>query len=252
MKNIKRARKVQDKAIKKVQLLLVPKDGKDKVESFLSSLKISYTIGDCKIPKHKPLTAEQYNLCNLLWPISFRSNTLYNPLTPTQISEMIPFMKEAVEQAKLGIKKGFIGIGGIIVNSKDNSIIAKAYDTSRDIYENIIGHPLNHCSMNLIEELSTQLSNSITRKRDHPAGLDDQYLCTGYDIYLTREPCIMCSMALVHSRIARIIYGMDNKNAGGVGSRYILHSYPSINHHYKVYRYLLYDECNNLYNSRSV
>lgn len=219
---------------------------------FLSSLKIPYTVSDCHIPKHKPLTTEQFNICNSIWPISFRHNLIYNPLTLKQIDELEPLMKEAIQQAKIGETKGFIGIGGIIVNPKDNSIIAKAYDTSRDINENIIGSPLHHCSMNLIEELSSQLSHCVTRKRDHPASLDDQYLCTGYDIVLTREPCIMCSMALVHSRIARIIYGVDNKNAGGVGSRYILHSYPSINHHYKVYRYLLYDECIKLYNTLGV
>ncbi|KAK1361839.1 tRNA-specific adenosine deaminase-like protein 3 [Heracleum sosnowskyi] len=43
------------------------------------------------------------------------------------------------------------------------------------------------------------------------------YLCTGYDIYLVWEPCIMCAMALVHQRIKRIFYAFPNPNAGALG-----------------------------------
>ena len=44
------------------------------------------------------------------------------------------------------------------------------------------------------------------------------YLCTGLDLYITREPCIMCSMALVHARIKRVFYGAASGTFGGLSS----------------------------------
>ena len=61
------------------------------------------------------------------------------------------------------------------------------------------------------------------------------YLCKGLDLYTTREPCIMCSMALVHSRIRRVVYATPNPAFGGLGSRCKIHTTPSLNHHYPVY-----------------
>lgn len=60
------------------------------------------------------------------------------------------------------------------------------------------------------------------------------YLCTGYDIYLTREPCIMCSMALTHSR-ARNIFFNEKRSDGAVCSLVKLQAVKAINHHFQVY-----------------
>ncbi|KAM3681507.1 hypothetical protein ACJW31_12G002700 [Castanea mollissima] len=68
------------------------------------------------------------------------------------------------------------------------------------------------------------------------------YLCTGYDIYLVWEPCIMCAMALVHQRIRRIFYAFPNPNAGALGSVHRLQGEKSLNHHYAVFRVLLPEE----------
>jgi pyrimidine deaminase RibD-like protein len=67
-----------------------------------------------------------------------------------------------------------------------------------------------------------------------------QYLCTGYHCYVTHEPCTMCAMALVHSRVARVIYAQPNPHAhvvaGALGSRHMLHTLAPLNHHFRVFR----------------
>lgn len=61
------------------------------------------------------------------------------------------------------------------------------------------------------------------------------YLCTGYDVYLSHEPCTMCSMALVHSRVKRIFFETAI-DTGAICSLVKLHTIKALNHHYEVFR----------------
>jgi tRNA-specific adenosine deaminase 3 len=69
-----------------------------------------------------------------------------------------------------------------------------------------------------------------------------QYLCTGYDVYLTHEPCCLCAMALVHSRARRVIYGAPSPDCGVLGSTAKLHT-EGLNHAYRVFKHVLLHEC---------
>ncbi|GAX85384.1 hypothetical protein CEUSTIGMA_g12800.t1 [Chlamydomonas eustigma] len=65
------------------------------------------------------------------------------------------------------------------------------------------------------------------------------YMCTGYDIFLVHEPCIMCAMALVHSRLSRVVFCHSDGRHGalsGKGPCGKLQSQRSLNHHYLVYQ----------------
>ncbi|XP_023176677.1 probable inactive tRNA-specific adenosine deaminase-like protein 3 isoform X1 [Drosophila hydei] len=64
------------------------------------------------------------------------------------------------------------------------------------------------------------------------------YLCTGYDVYLLREPCLMCSMALVHSRVKRIFF-LERSDNGALASKFQLHAVKELNHHYEVFQFTM-------------
>ncbi|CRH03678.1 cytidine deaminase, putative [Plasmodium relictum] len=64
----------------------------------------------------------------------------------------------------------------------------------------------------------------------------DQYLCTNYCAYLSHEPCFMCAMAMVHSRIKCVVFDEVNKENGALFSKEKLHCLKNINHHFKVYK----------------
>lgn len=61
------------------------------------------------------------------------------------------------------------------------------------------------------------------------------YLCTGYDIYLLREPCLMCGMSLVHSRARRIFFH-ETTSKGALCTMTKIHTEKALNHHYEVFR----------------
>lgn len=64
----------------------------------------------------------------------------------------------------------------------------------------------------------------------------DPYLCTGFDVYLSTEPEMMSSMALIHSRVRRVFFKLKNPEAGALGSNYYLHQFRSLNHQYRVFQ----------------
>jgi tRNA-specific adenosine deaminase 3 len=70
---------------------------------------------------------------------------------------------------------------------------------------------------------------------DDNLGKYGPYLCTGYDLYFSNEPCIMCAMALIHSRAKRIFYHKSTSN-GALGTLTKLHTVADLNHHYEVFQ----------------
>jgi len=60
------------------------------------------------------------------------------------------------------------------------------------------------------------------------------YLCTGYDVYLSHEPCHLCSMALIHMRTRRVFYSLPTRD-GALGSCDKIHTLEGLNHRYEVF-----------------
>lgn len=109
---------------------------------------------------------------------------------------MDKFMIETLKEAKKAYKKNEVPIGAIIV--KDNKIIARAYNKKEK--NNIATH---HAEILAINKACRKIKN--WRLND----------CT---LYVTVEPCVMCCGAIVQSRIKKVVYGISNKNYGGIES----------------------------------
>ena len=97
-------------------------------------------------------------------------------------------------------------------------------------------HPFQHCSIVAIDLLATQSIYS----RENLLGNDQEkrkncHLLNGCSIYLSDEPCIMCSMALLHSRISNVYFLKKNPLYGALTSNYCLHRLKKTNHRFHVY-----------------
>lgn len=67
-----------------------------------------------------------------------------------------------------------------------------------------------------------------------------------FDVYLTKEPTVYESMALVHSRVRRVVFGVPDREMGGLGGTTTagIHSLPGTNHHFRAFRFnMMVDGC---------
>ncbi len=71
----------------------------------------------------------------------------------------------------------------------------------------------------------------------------DNYRLVDCTLYVTLEPCAMCSGAILHARIARLVYGASDPKTGACGSVVNLMKEPKLNHHTEVISDVLAEEC---------
>jgi tRNA(adenine34) deaminase len=75
------------------------------------------------------------------------------------------------------------------------------------------------------------------------AALVGNYRLTGATLYVTIEPCQMCVGAMIHARIARLVYGAPEPKAGAIESAMRAHEHPALNHRLEVQGRVLEAEC---------
>jgi len=244
----------------KLLLLLCPDDQFGSLDPKLcDEIK---AFGPCeivKVPKHAPRYMEEFREWNQMWPISYRPRP---PSPPPAVSEeskmaLVAHMKAAIEQARIAKASSHLPIGCVIVDPKRNCVMASAHD-ERETGGG--GHPLHHAVMRCIAKVAeTDLKTwpkEPSRKRslgEDQGTKNKPYLCNGYDLFVTHEPCVMCAMASLHSRIGRVFWCVKNTYAeqSGLGGDYMLHKDSRLNHRFKVFRGLLEDEAKRILSDNS-
>lgn len=131
------------------------------------------------------------------------------------------YMRAALQQARKALLLGEVPIGCVIVY--EDRIIARGYNR-----RNTDKNTLAHAEITAIRKASKKIGDWR---------LED---CT---LYVTLEPCQMCSGAIVQARIPRTVIGCMNPKAGCAGSILNLLEMPQFNHQVQVKRGILEEEC---------
>jgi len=127
-----------------------------------------------------------------------------------QNAEML--MREALELARVARAAGEVPVGAIVV--KDGVIIGRGYNQPISRHD-----PTAHAEIVAMREAAQHLGN---------------YRLNGCELYVTLEPCAMCAMAIMHARIARMVYGAPDPKTGACGSVVDLFAVAKLNHHTEV------------------
>ncbi|OES45473.1 tRNA adenosine(34) deaminase TadA [Domibacillus iocasae] len=131
------------------------------------------------------------------------------------------FMNLAIEEAKKAERLGEVPIGAVIV--KNNKVIASGHNL-RETTQNAVTHA---------ELLAIEKACEAT----------ESWRLEGTTLYVTLEPCPMCSGAILLSRIERVVYGAVDPKAGCAGTLMNLLDDDRFNHRCEVVPNVLGDEC---------
>ncbi len=122
------------------------------------------------------------------------------------------FMAQALELARQASAVGEVPVGAVVV--KDGAVIGRGFN--RPISSN---DPSAHAEMIALRDAAARLGN---------------YRLSGCDLFVTLEPCVMCSGAIMHARIDRLIFGARDPKTGACGSVVDVFSEARLNHHTRV------------------
>lgn len=131
------------------------------------------------------------------------------------------FMREALAEARAAAAEGEVPIGAVVVY--DGKVIARA-----------------HNRRELDEDPSAHAEFSAMLKASRALGC---WRLAGCTVYVTLEPCVMCSGLMVNARIDRCVFGAPDPKGGALTSLYALGSDRRLNHEFNVVQGVLADEC---------
>jgi tRNA(adenine34) deaminase len=131
------------------------------------------------------------------------------------------FMRAALELAHEAWRRGEVPVGAIVVI--DGRVAGEGFNQpigARD--------PTAHAEIVALRDAARRVGN---------------YRLSGADLYVTIEPCQMCVGAMVHARVARVVYGAAEPKAGAIESAMRAHEHPALNHRLAAVSGVLEDEC---------
>ena len=119
------------------------------------------------------------------------------------------FMRLALEQAGHAWTRGEVPVGAVVV--KDGQVIGTGFNQPIGRHD-----PTAHAEIVALRAAAEKLGN---------------YRLPGCVLYVTLEPCVMCSGAMMHARLARVVYGASDPKTGACGSVLNLFEQEQLNHH---------------------
>ncbi|MCS2610926.1 tRNA adenosine(34) deaminase TadA [Halomonas dongshanensis] len=123
------------------------------------------------------------------------------------------YMHRALDQAHLAFAAGEVPVGAVVVDAAGD-IVAAAHNAPIGSCD-----PSAHAEVRALREAGRTLGN---------------YRLDGCTLYVTLEPCMMCAGAIVHARLARLVYAAAEPRTGMVESKANLLAQPWFNHHVEV------------------
>jgi tRNA(adenine34) deaminase len=130
----------------------------------------------------------------------------YTPRMP--LPDDRAFMRLALDEARAAAAAGEVPVGAVVV--KDGQVIATGRNAPVARHD-----PTAHAEVAALRAAAERLGN---------------YRLDGCTLYVTLEPCAMCSGAMLHSRLARVVYGAPDPKTGAAGSVLNLFTEPRLNH----------------------
>lgn len=238
-KHVKRVKKVEQEGGEKICCVLVCKKDVNVKEGevFLSAdlLEVSglpeQQVSIVHVPSVRPVRREQLPLFNSFWPCSY-----YEVLPDTAlVSQLSSSTRQSYRQCmRWAIREAFAserGIGCVIVDGQ--SKVVGAGTDSRGPYD---GHAVMNALRSVSNKLRQKDTSSSSSLSSSNSDMRDQLFCTQYTVFVTHEPCVMCCMALLHSRVATVVFASRCRVAGGLaGPEIRIGSNPKLNHHFNVY-----------------
>jgi tRNA(adenine34) deaminase len=134
------------------------------------------------------------------------------------------WMQEAIAEAKKAYEENEVPVGTVIV--LDNKIIGRGHNRTETLKD-----PTAHAEIIAISAAATYLNS---------------WRLANAVVYSTLEPCLMCSGALVLSRVKKLVYGADDMKFGACGSVYNIPLDNKFNHRFDVIPGVLSEECQKL------
>ena len=134
------------------------------------------------------------------------------------------YMGEALVLARAAQARGEVPVGAIVV--QDGTIIGRGGNAPIAAND-----PTAHAEIAALRDAARVLGN---------------YRLPGCSLYVTLEPCTMCVGAILHARIARLVFGARDPKTGACGSVIDVFGEPRLNHHATVLGGVLADECGKL------
>lgn len=132
------------------------------------------------------------------------------------------FMREALAEAEKAHQAGEVPVGAVVVD-KEGRIIGRGHNLV------VAGHdPSGHAEIIALRNASQNIKN---------------YRLDNCAIYVTLEPCSMCSGAIIGARLIRLVYGAKDQKAGAVESVFKLFDERRVNHHTDVTAGVLEEDC---------